>query len=137
MVLSMGRPAMAQPDLPVLKANSKTVDVQDGERFLKGVWVIDPSVALDVYDAQRTLREKRITFITDMDSISFDVEPGHNYDFIILFNGKDACRTRISTMRQGFRRITETDGTRSETIPISIRHGMLHMKGQAQLLGRA
>jgi hypothetical protein len=87
-------------------------------------------VALDVYDSQRTLREKRITFITDIDSISFDVEPGHNYDFIILFNGKDACRTRISTMRQGFRRITETDGTRSETIPISIRHGMLHMKGR-------
>jgi hypothetical protein len=130
MVLSMALPAMAQPDLPVLNANSKTVDVQDGERFFKGVWVIDPAVALDVYDAQRTLREKRITFITDIDSISFDVEPGHNYDFIILFDGKDACRTRISTMRQGFRRVSETAGPRAETIPISISHGMLHLKGK-------
>ena len=130
MVLSMGIPAMARPDLPVMKANSKTVDVQDGERFLKGGWVIDPAVALDVYDAQRTLREKRITFISDIDSISFDVEPGHTYDFIILFKGKDTCRTRISTMRQGFRRVSETEGTRSETIPISIRHGMLHLNGR-------
>jgi len=130
MVLSMDRPAVAQPDLPVLKANSETVDVQDGERFLKGVWVIDRALALDVYDAQRTLREKRITFISDIDSISFDVEPGHNYDFIILFKGKDTCRTRISTMRQSFRRISEPEGSRSETIPISIRHGMLNLKGR-------
>jgi hypothetical protein len=117
-------------DLPVLKANSTSVDVQDGDRLLKGDWTIAPAVALDVYDVARTTARKRVTFITDIDSMSFDVEPGHTYDFIILLNGRDACRTRISTMTQSYTRIKSTPSTGPDTIPISIRHGKLHLDGR-------
>ncbi len=119
----------AQDALPVLKASSTAVDIQDGDLLLKAGWVVDPAAALDVYDARRTTRAKRVTFITDVDSMSFDVDPGRTYDFIILLNGKDACRTRISTMAQGFRRIRPGTEAGPVTIPITISHGKLHLKG--------
>ena len=122
--------ALAQQALPVLKANTAAVDVRDGDRFLKGDWIIDPTVALDVYVARRTTEGKRVTFITDIDSMSFDVQPGHTYDFVILLNGKDACHTRISTMIQSYRRVDSSPMTGPDTIPISIRHGKLHLEGK-------
>jgi hypothetical protein len=121
--------ATAEAGLPVLKTDSRTVDVRDGDRLLKGVWVVDPAVALDVYDAQRTTGEKRVTFISEVDSMSFDVQPGRTYDFVILLGGKDACRTRISTMTQGYRRIGSNPAAGPDTIPITITHGKLHVQG--------
>lgn len=122
--------ALAQPAPPVLRANSTAVDVRDGDRFLKADWTIDPTIALDIYVARRTVDGKRVTFITDIDSMSFDVEPGHTYDFVILLNGKDACRTRISTMTQSYRRVGPSPTTGPDTIPLSIRHGKLHLQGR-------
>ena len=122
--------ALAQQALPVLKANSAAVDVRDGDRLLKGDWIIDPTVALDIYVVRRTTEGKRVTFITDIDSMSFDVQPGHTYDFVILLNGKDACRTRISTMTQSYRRVDPSPTAGQDTIPISIRHGKLHLEGK-------
>jgi hypothetical protein len=121
--------ALAQ-DLPVLRANSPIIDVQDGDELLKGDWRVDPTAALDVYDARRTTAEKRVTFITDVDSMSFDVQPGHTYDFIVLLNGKDACRTRISTMTQSYERVAPNSAAGPDTIPISIRQGKLHLSGR-------
>ncbi len=122
--------ALAQQALPVLRANSAAVDVRDGDRLLKGDWIIDPTAALDVYVVRRTTEKKRVTFITDIDSMSFDIEPGHTYDFVILLNGKDACHTRISSMTQSYRRVDPSPTTGPDTIPISIRHGKMHLEGR-------
>jgi hypothetical protein len=122
--------AMAQEVLPVLKSNSKTVDVQDGSRLHQGVWFVDTASPLDVYTADRTTRGKRITFITDVESMSFDVQPGRTYDFVILLNGKDACRTRISTMTQGFLRVGTETAAGPATFPITIVRGKPHLQGK-------
>jgi hypothetical protein len=122
--------ALAQQAQPVRRANSSAVDVRDGGRLLKRDWNIDPTVALDVYAVRRTTEGKRITFITDIDSMSFDVQPGHTYDFIILLNGRDVCHTRISTMMQSYRRVDSSPMKGPDTIPISIRHGKLHLEGR-------
>jgi hypothetical protein len=121
--------SLAQEGLPVLRANSRSVDIQDGDRFLKGHWTIDPSVALDIYDAVRPAEDKTVTFTTDAESLSFDVQPGRTYDFIILLNGRDECRTRISTMTQGYRRAGTSVAVGPDTIPITITHGKLHLRG--------
>jgi hypothetical protein len=119
---------MAQ-ELPVLKANSRTVDVQDGDRLLKGEWTIAPSIELDVYNALRTTEEKIITFTSDIDSLSFKVEPGSTYDFIILLDGEDRCRTRITTTLRGFKHIGSSSTVGPTTIPITIQAGKLHLQG--------
>ena len=88
----------AQQNLRIINATSGKVDVRDGEVFQKGVWNLLPGVKPDVYYALDPISEKRITFYTDIDSISFNVVAGKNYDFLIVLNNADTCYTRISTM---------------------------------------
>src|SRR5690349_9926660 len=88
---------IAQQTIPLIKATSKSVDVRDGDEFMKGHWVIMPEVKPDIYYPNRCKCTKQVTFYTDMDSISFRVEPDHEYDFAIVLNGKDTAYTQIST----------------------------------------
>jgi len=126
----IGPSARAQTEPPVLKANTRTVRILDGGKPMKGEWLLDPSVELDIYNAIRTDQRKTITFTTDIDSRSFEVEPGHVYDFVILLNDKGECRTRISTMTQGYRRSATASAAGPVTIPITIQNGKLHLTGQ-------
>jgi hypothetical protein len=82
---------LAQQKLPVIRANSKKVDIKDGKDFKKGSWTIVPEAKPDIYMTS----SNRVTFYTDIDSISFKVKPNHKYNFIILLNGKDSAFTQI------------------------------------------
>lgn len=121
--------SLAQDGLPVLKANSPNIIIIDGSNASRGDWILDPSLELDVYNAIRSDKNRTITFQSDIDSRSFEVEPGHVYDFVILLNGKDACKTRISTMVQGFERKDKSAEAEPLAIPITIEHGKLHLRG--------
>ncbi len=85
--------------LPVVKAKSKNVSILDGKVFQKDIWNLSPEAKPDVYQALEPLIDKRITFYTDIDSVSFNVRPGKTYDFLIVLNDKDTCYTRISTIK--------------------------------------
>jgi len=120
----------AEVPLPILRAHSRQVDVQDGGHLMKGVWTVDPRVPLDVYEAQRSAEPRQVTFITDQESMSFDVQPGRTYDFIIQLDGKEACRTRISARTQPFQRTEKAPATGPVTVPLTITRGKLHLKGR-------
>ncbi len=84
--------SVAQTKLPVVRANSKTVDIKDGEKLIKQAWTISPEINPDVY----LTSSKKVTFYTDISSISFKINPKVGvYNFIILLNGKDSARTQI------------------------------------------
>lgn len=87
----VGFSAIAQKKLPIIKANSTSVDIEEDTNLRKNAWRIVPEEKLDVY----TTSAKKVTFYTDIDSISFSIEPNKQYDFIILLNGKDSARTQI------------------------------------------
>ncbi|MFO0826534.1 MAG: pepsin/retropepsin-like aspartic protease family protein [Phycisphaerales bacterium] len=130
------RPLWAEPpqhldDLPVLRANARAIDVQDGTRLHKGGWIVSPDVELDVYEADRTVGPKTITFISDIDRLAFDVAPGQQYDFVILLDGNTRCPTRISTLRQAPVRLSTSAGP--EVIPFSLVRG--RMMVQARING--
>ncbi|RZT96270.1 transglutaminase superfamily protein [Ancylomarina subtilis] len=82
---------VAQSELKTVKANSPQVDIKDGNTLKKNAWRIAPDANPDIY----TTSAKKVTFYTDIDSISFDIEPNQQYDFVILLNEKDSARTRI------------------------------------------
>ncbi len=113
---------------PVLRTTRATLDVRDGNRLRKGIWTVDPSLPLDVYRAQRSTTRKTVTFITDIDSMAFEVQPGRTYDFTILLNGKDACHTRISTEAESASRVPQIVGP--VTIPFTLKKGKLHLEGR-------
>lgn len=83
--------AAAQKKLPVIKATSLEVDIKDDYELRKNAWTIVPAAKPDVY----TTSAKKVTFYTDMDSITYEVQPGGIYNFIILVNGKDSAYTQI------------------------------------------
>jgi hypothetical protein len=89
--------AIGQSKLPVIKATSKKVAINDGGFLDKNAWSLSPKARPDVYTADRTRATKWVTFYTDIDSIRVKVKPGTRYDFIILLNGKDSCYTQIAS----------------------------------------
>jgi hypothetical protein len=91
--------AFAQNEnLPMIRANSTQVDIKEDNVLKKNEWQIVPEICLDIYQTSA----KEVTFYTDIDSISFIINPRiGKYDFIILLNGKDSARTQIKYQRQG------------------------------------
>jgi hypothetical protein len=94
-LLTMGHLLIAQQTMPIIKAHSKLVDIRDGEFFSKGNWTISPELKPDVYTANKSKKPKKVTFITDIDSLSFTIEPNKRYDFKILLNNQDTAWTQI------------------------------------------
>lgn len=90
-VILFGQTVVAQKKLPIIKANSTSVDIKDDNQLRKNAWRIVPEEKLDVY----TTSAKKVTFYTDIDSISFKIDKKKRYDFVILLNGKDSARTQI------------------------------------------
>jgi hypothetical membrane protein len=87
--------------LPTIKATSASVDIRVGnDYFSKGGWILDPQKKPDVFSigSQWPYDYKKVTFITDVDSISFAVQPGRTYDFVILLNQQTPCHIQIATL---------------------------------------
>jgi len=85
----------AQQKLPIIKAGSLKVDIRDGDDFRKGAWTIMPKVKPDVYSTAFSSKPRKVTFYTDMDSISFNVKPNVYTQFNILVNNTDTALTGI------------------------------------------
>lgn len=98
-IILSGQIIFAQQKQPVIKATSRKVDVKDGKIYQKGIWNLSPEAKPDIYYSLEPISEKKITFYTDIDSISFNIVPGNIYGFIILLNNKDTCYTQISTVK--------------------------------------
>ena len=85
--------------LPVIKSNVSVITIQDGAELKKNFWTLAPEAKPDVYEAQLVNgKPHKVTFITDVDSISFTVELGKKYDFIIQ-KGSDLCYTQVVGVR--------------------------------------
>jgi len=88
-----------QQPLPTIRSNSSTVTIQDGDNVKKDGWTLAPEAKPDVYEADlKNGKAHKVTFITDVDSISFLVEEGKRYDFVIQ-HGEDLCYTQIVGIR--------------------------------------
>ncbi|MFO0783053.1 MAG: retropepsin-like aspartic protease [Phycisphaerales bacterium] len=118
--LLVGKAVAGDDPLPVVRAGSPRVDIQDGNRLLRGAWSASPEVERDVYYARRSKGERTITFRTDVDSISFQVQPGQTHDFVILLQDKHRCLTRISTMRESCRMEGASGALAEDAIPFTI-----------------
>ena len=81
----------AQKKQPIIKAHSINVDIKEDNNLRKNYWSITPELNPDIF----TTSAKNVTFYTDIDSISFNINPKEHCDFVILLNEKDSAKTRI------------------------------------------
>jgi hypothetical protein len=89
----IGLPLIAQQKLPIIKANNDKASIRDGQVFKENNWRISPEIKPDVYATNK--KGEKVSFYTDVDSISFTIQPDKVYDFIVLLRGKDSALTRI------------------------------------------
>ena len=92
-LLVFANPVFSQKTIPIIKATSKTVDIKVGDKLNKGQWTIMPDLNPDVFDIREV--GQVVTFYTDIDSISVNVNEKTNFDFIILLNTKDSAYTKV------------------------------------------
>jgi hypothetical protein len=131
LVLLLSTTVRAQDALPVIKANSKQVSIQDGQGLQKDVWTLSPEIKLDTYYVSLPRKGSRVTFITDVESISFKTEFGKTYDFVILLGGKE-CHQRISATYSGVltpRRLSPLATGEPDIIPFTMRGSRIYFEG--------
>jgi hypothetical protein len=81
--------------IKIVNAVGKGADIRIGSEFRKSAWNIDPAINPDVMDVYVQKVGKPVSFITDKDSIQFEVKPGDYHAFVVLINGKDSAFTAI------------------------------------------
>ncbi|MDF2514955.1 MAG: hypothetical protein K0R59_251 [Sphingobacterium sp.] len=121
-----------QQNLPVIQASKPFVSIRDGKLLAKDVWKLIPATAPDIYYTQVPRAERKITFITDKDSISFTTTYGKTYDFIILLNERDRILTRILANYEQLLNPTVQPKPAihsSDTIPFFMKNSRLYFKG--------
>lgn len=119
----------AQNKLQIIRANSKTVKILDGKNYKADFWVIFPEAKPDIYYLDLPRRNQELKFITDLDSISFDMKFGETKDFIVLLSGKDSCFTQISANYQNLKKPKKVRRG-NDTIPFALKENRIYFKGK-------
>jgi len=97
--LVVAGPAGADDALPVLRSSRPAVSIRTGGQFRPDAWGLAPQVRPDVYTVPVAQgRAVRVVFVSDLDSLGFDVGVGDTFDFVIE-HGDDRCWTRIVGIR--------------------------------------
>ena len=118
-VLFVSLTAFGQTDLSKMKtirANYDMVDIRDGNVLYENAWRVAPMEKPDIF----TTQSKKVTFITDLDSITFDIESNKTYDFVIIL-GKDSAWTQIKSIPTNLETLQQAGGyEKSDTVGLPL-----------------
>ncbi|SEO66518.1 aspartyl protease family protein [Flavobacterium sinopsychrotolerans] len=140
LILIVNQSVFAQNKIQTLKSNTKSISIKEGESFYKDVWDVSPEINPDIFITNRFKKSKKITFYSDIDSISFEVKPQKKYNFVILINNTEKAFTQINTFQNEtpslspklvYQRKKLTDKIENDTIPFLLgQDNRIHIKGK-------
>jgi hypothetical membrane protein len=87
--------SIAQEAIPTIRSNKQEVLLKFNNDSI--VWRIEPQKNPDIFYIGSTLKAKQVWFITDVDSLYFNIEAGKKYDFIVQYNNQN-CYSRIQAV---------------------------------------
>ena len=130
-IILTGLDCFAQHNIPVIKANSTKIAIKDGKQPITKYWdYLTTGINPIVYDVSKTNEKRRLTFYTDIDSISFNISPNEQYDFKVLLNSKDTCFAKISTVIPSYYKDCKQCIITNDTIPFVLgTDDYIHIKG--------
>ena len=94
-------PSIGETSRPILVSDTQTLSVTiDGEPYANGQWELSPKFDPDLLLIRSKLPygSKQVTFSSGVDSITFDVQAGNDYDFTVLRNEETPCHIRIAAL---------------------------------------
>lgn len=86
---------VAQQIMPIIQSTKQDILLKFNTDSI--VWRIEPQKNPDIFYVESTLKRKQAWFITDVDSLYFDIKAGKKYDFIIRYNNQH-CYSRIEAL---------------------------------------
>jgi Protein of unknown function (DUF998) len=94
------RAGYSEQKRPVLTSDSNFVRIKiDGN--IVAIWSIDadtkPWTEPDVFSIERSFSEKKVIYLSDHDSLTFNLKPGEQYDFSIRIKNRGAFPLRLTT----------------------------------------
>jgi Aspartyl protease len=120
MLFIVNQETFAQVNLPLLKANSPKVSIKDGWEGQTRYWNhLVKSTSPIVYHLAKNGFERKVTFYTDIDSISLKVKAESNYLFKVLLNKTDTCNVILTTKNHQYERITSSKNE-TDTLPFTL-----------------
>ena len=124
--------SFAQEKTKLVKATTSRVAIKDGNNPVTKWWeYLQTNVKPVVYHITKINQNRKVTFYTDIDSISFDVKPNNKYDFKVLLNSKDTCYAQISTVIPSYYKDCKNCKITSDTIPFILENDhYIHIKGK-------
>ena len=94
-IFSFSQTIFSQQKPFIIKSSKAQIDIRVGKKLDKGGWNLSPDTNPDVYEVKLPEgKTQKVTFITDLDSISFEVKVGKKYNFVIKKNDS-ICNTQI------------------------------------------
>jgi len=95
LTLGLAGAAAAESGLPVLRSTRPVVSYRVGGELHRDAWRLAPEARPDVFEVPLPGgKAARVVFLSDEDSLGFDVESGRAADFVIR-HGEDRCWTRL------------------------------------------
>ena len=86
-------------EISIIEASINKASLRVGEVLRENSWTISPDVNPDVWWVEVEEGETvKATFITDLDSISFNIKLKESKDFSVILNKKDTARTRLKAV---------------------------------------
>lgn len=102
--------------------------IRDGLSVVPGR--VEPDANPDVYRVAYPRTTSTVTYVTDIDSITFVVRPGESKDFVILLEGKVVCPNRVSAVAAfATPRILSGDSSAVQVIPFTVRDNRIYVRG--------
>lgn len=101
-ILAFTTAQKAQSKLQTIHSTKDEITIRNNDELFKNSWNITPRLRPDVYDYFSTRGTDKISFITDIDSIEFEVTRGNDIDFNIILNEKDTAWTRIHSIEPDY-----------------------------------
>ncbi|WP_299676912.1 hypothetical protein [uncultured Tenacibaculum sp.] len=119
-VISCANESKTYKGLPVLKANSKTVDVQFNNNWYKGAWGITTNKQKDTLRISCLNASEPVVFASEIDSISFSVEGNKNYEFYAQY--KDSSYAHMLIIGEAYPKETITFNTSDVNNSLQIKY---------------
>ena len=98
-VFAIHQQIFSQKKLPILKSDSLLINIKIDDKNV-GFWQVNtdtkPGASADIFTLERSFNAQKVSYVSNNDSISFNVKPGDKYDFIILINDKSFL-TEVAT----------------------------------------
>ena len=80
-------------ELLILRTTKNKLSIKENDKLSKDSWTINFNLNPDIYITRKL--NSKVTFYSDIDSISFIIKKGRKYDFVVLLNEKDSAFTQI------------------------------------------